>query len=387
MDVVAARGWFEEVVGSGVPGLGQLEALRRLRGFLDAWEAAITSALAADGDVFPDQTLSRVGGLGRREAARVVRRAELLTELPEVGDALAAGDVTAGHVDALAKGLDSCKPGERAAFTAEVPRLLAQGVFTPTDRFAGTVAAAVRSVRERSEVEVLADHVRENRLSLWQDRVTGRWKLHGDFDPASGGLLHQRLSAAMRRVEPGALAPTDGRQRAAWKLAQGLLALTDHGSRQRPTLVVDRRGAQVVYDWGAANAVPVELTELLVQYAKPVVVEVRPDGSIKGAETLNLGRTQRLPSRRQRLVLTGLDATCVIPGCAAPAADCEVHHVIPWSEGGTTDLDNEVLMCGHDHDRTHAEGWDMHLAPDRTLTITYPDGTTTISRPRPREPG
>jgi hypothetical protein len=386
MDVAAARGWFEEVVGSGVPGFGQLDALRRLRGFLDAWEAAITNALAADGGVFPDQTLSRVGGLGRRDAAGVVRRAELLAELPAVGEALAAGEVTSGHVDALAKGFDSCEPGERAAFTAELPRLLAQGAFTPADRFAGAVASAVRAVRERSEVEVLADHVRENRLSMWQDRVTGRWKLTACFDPASGALLNQRLTSAMRRAQPGTLAPTDGRQRAAWKLAQALLAVTDHGSRQRPTLVVDDRARRRVYDWGAANAVPDDLTELLVQYAKPVVVIVRPDGSIADAEAMNLGRSQRPASNRQRLALTGLSATCMIPGCDVPADQCEVHNVVPWSHGGRTDLDNLILACGHDHDRTHAEGWDMHLAPDRTLTITYPDGTVTVSRPQAREP-
>jgi hypothetical protein len=317
----------------------------------------------------------------------VVRRAELLTELPAVGEALASGEVTAGHVDALAKGFDSCEPGEREAFTAELPRLLTQGAFTPADRFAGTVASALRAVRERSEVDVLADHVRENRLSLWQDRVTGRWKLSGSFDPASGALLHQRLGAAMRRVQPSTLAPTDGRQRAAWKLAQALLVVTEQGSRQRPVLVVDERAKRRVYDWGAANAVPDELTELLVQYAKPVVVIVRPDGSVADGERMNLGRTQRPPSRRQRLVLTGLSPTCMIPGCDVPADQCEVHHVIPWSQGRTTDLDNEILICGHEHDRTHAEGWDMHLAPDRTLTITYPDGTVSVGRPRARAPG
>jgi hypothetical protein len=29
----------------------------------------------------------------------------------------------------------------------------------------------------------------------------------------------------------------------------------------------------------------------------------------------------------------------------------------------------------------HEGGWILHLAPDRTLTITKPDGTTTINAP------
>jgi hypothetical protein len=385
MDTAAAHRLLDVVSGSGAPE-ERLRALRGLRGHLDACEAEIARAMSAAGVSCPEQLLGRTTGVGRRGGERIVRRAELLGEHPEISEALAAGTVTAGHVDALAKAFDTCEPDEHGAFAAEVPRLLTIAGDLPVDRFAGAVGSALRDVRGRSEIDVMAAQVRQNRLSLHHDRVTGRWRLSGSFDPASGVLLSQRLTAAMRTVEAGTAAPTDPLERATWRLAHGLLTLTEHGTRQRPVLVVDERARRRVYDWGAANAVPDDLTELLVQYAKPVVVIVRPDGSIANASEMNLGRTQRPPSRTQRLVLTGLSATCMIPGCDVPADRCEVHHVVPWSHGGRTDLDNLILACCHDHDRTHAEGWDMHLAPDRTLTITYPDGTTTVSRPQAREP-
>ncbi|WP_375480817.1 HNH endonuclease signature motif containing protein, partial [uncultured Jatrophihabitans sp.] len=43
-------------------------------------------------------------------------------------------------------------------------------------------------------------------------------------------------------------------------------------------------------------------------------------------------------------MLAARDGGCCFPGCDRPAAWSEVHHVIPWADGGPTDLSNMCLL-------------------------------------------
>ncbi|SHN46619.1 HNH endonuclease signature motif containing protein, partial [Cryptosporangium aurantiacum] len=52
----------------------------------------------------------------------------------------------------------------------------------------------------------------------------------------------------------------------------------------------------------------------------------------------------------------------------------QAHHIIPWTHGGPTDMNNLILLCGFHHHRVHDEGWTLQL-DGRELTIRRPDGT------------
>ena len=67
------------------------------------------------------------------------------------------------------------------------------------------------------------------------------------------------------------------------------------------------------------------------------------------AAALALGRTVRLFSPAQRRAMLARDGGCVIPGCTAPPGWLEAHHVHDWAEGGPTDVDLGVLLCGRHH--------------------------------------
>ncbi|MCV9995622.1 DUF222 domain-containing protein [Paeniglutamicibacter sp. ZC-3] len=71
-------------------------------------------------------------------------------------------------------------------------------------------------------------------------------------------------------------------------------------------------------------------------------------------EILDLGREARSFSPAQRKAIALRDRGCVIPGCHRPASTSEVHHVVPWMEGGPTSVDNGASLCQHHHLMVHA---------------------------------
>jgi Domain of unknown function (DUF222)/HNH endonuclease len=71
----------------------------------------------------------------------------------------------------------------------------------------------------------------------------------------------------------------------------------------------------------------------------------------------NYGTTQRCATEKQTLALIARDQGCAFPGCTDPPEWTEKHHIIPWREGGPTDLENLCLLCDFHHDRIDSHGW------------------------------
>jgi hypothetical protein len=92
-----------------------------------------------------------------------------------------------------------------------------------------------------------------------------------------------------------------------------------------------------------------------------------------------LGRETRLANRHQRRALRVLYRTCAL--CEVPFEHCQIHHVSWYHLGGTTGIDNLLPLCGTHHHLVHEGGWQLHLAPDCTLTIIRPGGTTSTHGP------
>ena len=85
-----------------------------------------------------------------------------------------------------------------------------------------------------------------------------------------------------------------------------------------------------------------------------------------------LGRTKRIASPDQRIVLHAKDRGCSHPGCDMPGYLCEVHHVAEWSQGGPTDIDNLTFACAPHH-KLLGKGWrTKKLTNGRTQWIPPP---------------
>lgn len=79
-----------------------------------------------------------------------------------------------------------------------------------------------------------------------------------------------------------------------------------------------------------------------------------------------LGRTKRIATADQRLVLHNRDRGCTAPGCDKPGYQTEVHHTRDWAAGGTTDIDDLTLACKAHNLWVTEHGWTTRRNRDGT---------------------
>lgn len=63
------------------------------------------------------------------------------------------------------------------------------------------------------------------------------------------------------------------------------------------------------------------------------------------AGPVNLYRSQRHASSKQRALLAAESILCAWPGCTTSADECQVHHLEAWEPGGETNLENLAIAC------------------------------------------
>jgi hypothetical protein len=94
---------------------------------------------------------------------------------------------------------------------------------------------------------------------------------------------------------------------------------------------------------------------------------------------LYLGRTKRIATPGQRIVLLAKDRGCTFPGCTVPGYGCQVHHAVTdWAKGGLSDISDETLACGPHNRLVEENGW---------TTRKRKDGTTEWIPPPHLDPG
>lgn len=79
-------------------------------------------------------------------------------------------------------------------------------------------------------------------------------------------------------------------------------------------------------------------------------------------QLLDVGREQRLFTKRQRTGLGVRDGGCRYPGCDKPPSWCEAHHILQWArDKGPTDVAFGILLCRYHHMLIHDTGSEIIL--------------------------
>ncbi len=88
------------------------------------------------------------------------------------------------------------------------------------------------------------------------------------------------------------------------------------------------------------------------------------------SKILDLGRKKRLYDPHQRIAIRHRDQQCTTEGCDWPAAMCHVHHNIPWSRGGKTNIADGRLLCPRHHSYAHSPKYEMKTIPNGRVVFS-----------------
>ena len=103
-----------------------------------------------------------------------------------------------------------------------------------------------------------------------------------------------------------------------------------------------------------------------------------------GGEPLDVGRASRTFTAAQTRAIIARDRRCTWPGCEAPPAWSDCHHIMHWADGGDTSVDNATLLCGRHHDRVHLHGHAIIKGPGPYRVDPRPGSDPTWKGPRHR---
>lgn len=379
------------------PGADLGRRIEALHGLVGAAEALLVRTVAVwdgrqcwrdDGAGGARSWLTHRTGCRAADAGRRVRDGALLRHHPRIDEVLGAGELSVGHVEALAR---VAVPDRRAVFERDLEVLLEAARALDVDAFTRLAlrwAALADDELDRCPPSERRHHDRR-RLHL-RELANGMVVLDGLLPAAAAAMVRGALDH-LDRPDP-ADAP-GGVRTAAQRAADNLVELASR-ALARPDGSADPDAAVLV----------VVDADVLDGSGDPAVAAVRPHGRcglVDGTplppeavrrfgcsswvaavlfsaerEVLHLGRRQRLFSAAQRRAITVRDGGCAFPGCDRPAAWCKTHHLDPWGppSGGPTDIDNGCLLCAHHHRLVHEGRWRLRRDPDGGWTAFDPDG-------------
>ena len=105
------------------------------------------------------------------------------------------------------------------------------------------------------------------------------------------------------------------------------------------------------------------------------VLTCRTTGAVLDVGTLSY----RPPAALDRHVRLR-DGTCRFPGCAVPAAECDLDHLVPFPLGPTS-AENLHALCRRHHGLKHEGGWRVEATSGGGLRWTSPQGASALSHP------
>ena len=373
----------------------EAEFVRRLHRFDRAHGAR------ADGGVSTVSWLRSHCGMTVKAAAYRVHLARTLGELPATLDSARAGRASFTNVTMIAHLAEDVG----VAQVAPLEHILVGAAETLEP---GAMRVLTQATRLRLDPDgVLADdnHAHERRWFECEETYGGVVVLRGELDAESGALVKTAIDALSHGLRSGELRSASQRRADALvELAAAQLRSGEHrdvhGQRPHLTLTVSAEALR-----SGSDAPPAELRGVgpihpetarrIACDAVRTVVTVAPsaDGSASAADgsasvgvdrergdgfvstratPLSVGRATRTIPAHIRTALHLRDHGCRFPGCDAPPAWTDGHHIIHWADGGPTELENLVSLCRRHHRAVHEQGWRIHIADGNAVVEPPP---------------
>ena len=361
--------------------LGNQEKLLELRNKMDAAELHGLQVLDAD-----DTTIHETGRttkswlteeqyLNPGEAGKRTRLGRALAAYPNVDAALSAGRFSADTAMVIVKALRAV-PAEFEEIV-ETALLDLAPYCTPNDLGDQVETLLVACGVESSSDEAAAKRLAKRGLSI-APTFNGMRSVSGMLTPEVGEALEIAIGAIAQSAGPeDDRTHAQRRHDAVGELANHYLANAGmpavNGERPRVVVTIDYDTLinDLTNAWGVlpsgATVSPATARRLACDAG------IIPAVLGKNSEVLDLGKHQRCFThsvRRAAWIEQG--GTCAFPGCRRPPVDC--HHIVWWTHGGLSTLDNAAWLCAFHHWLIHERGWSMRREKDRSFTFLDPTG-------------
>jgi hypothetical protein len=405
---------FVAPASSGLSDAALMETQRQLAEFRrrsDAWSASVAAEIAYRsrrelgdaglarrlGTRTPELLVQHLAGTTLREAHTMVRVGTLMTEpssLSAVGSAVADGSLSFDAADVIRAGLSGIDPAvpERTVVDL-VHTMVRDAPFLTVEKLAARTRERAADLDEAHVVD-RERAMREARYLRITPQSDGMTRLSGLLDPESAAVIVSTFDAitSPRRGGPRFVDPAarDYAERLSHDerttdqlTADAFVELVRLGATAAPGIVGAQRPAVrvLVTDRDLARRAghgeiegqtsPISIGTVDRQICDRGALPIQFDHA---GQVVNLGRTQRRFTSRQKTALAARDGGCRFPDCSRPPSWTEAHHINHWQHGGRSDVADGVLLCRHHHLLLHDNGWQVvrdgatyFLIPPRTI--------------------
>ena len=275
-------------------------------------------------------------------AREQVRVARALRELPLIRAAFDASEISYAKAREIT----------RMATVATEADLLEVARHAP----AGALTREIANWHTRRAPEAMQNRQWNERACTYRQEYDGSVTITLRLPPEEAAKVTAVFDGATRKhnAPAGASVP----QRRADAAVRVITSARTAASHHRTEVVLHHRAGQT--DIGGLTLTPATAERLLCDCDVRLIVH-RADGS-----PTDVGLAHRLITPKLRRLLEERDRHCTFPGCRTTAF-LEAHHIVPWSQGGETNLANLTLRCSYHHryghEHQHAPAQEHRHAP------------------------
>ena len=337
---------------------------------VQALNAAHAEVLLLVGEVDADGSFEREGatsitgwlrgrhGLTKATASEWARVARVLRDLPAISEAFSKGLVSFEQLRPLTRFATFETDGEwaRKARPMSAPELWDE-------------ARRHQRIREREHSDA---HRKRDLCIDWNEERT-EFFLQARGGAEQGVALER---AILERSQEIVLTdePYNG---AGARLADALVELVtgSKGESSPPMLVIHADAAVLSGEEAPGSLCETEDgTRMSAEAVRRLACQARMELVLeREGRPVGIGRAGRIPPAWLRRSVRYRDRSCVFPGCGR-IRWLHAHHLVHWTRGGRTDLDNLVMLCQAHHRLVHEGGWSIRGRPGRELRFHDPGG-------------
>lgn len=338
----------------------------------------------------PAEVLRQAGKLPGRESKRMAKMAKQLSDMPNVKERFASGDITTNHVNALTNAAEKVGP---EIVDADQTLLQAADQMPPD-----TFGSLTRKWSEKKLIEAGVDPLQRQRRAreakLWVEGDTGLGVLMAKLPRPQFEQLRQAIDSHylyhLRQDSVDDQDPDEVRT-PKQRVADVVFELLTNRSALDGEFITERVGIKARASTQLIITAPIGVidgtdpdgqVEIVGVGPVPphILRELSPDTQLAGliynrsGRILWLGRNQRLGNAAQRLAIAVRDGGCF--ECGAPMHRCELHHMKEWRrDRGPTDIDNLVAACRQHHKWLETNNLAVRRTPNgyRTQPRAGPD--------------